>query len=322
MVKFILRRILIMIPQLILLSLLIFALAKAMPGDALTGQLGGGGKITGERLHEMKQQLGLYDPWYVQYGHWVEGIAHGDFGLSYMSQQPVTDLLAGRFGNTILLSFAILVVTYLIAIPLGIVGGRWTDSWADRLITGYNYLSFATPLFIFALVVLFLFGFVLGWFPTGGSVDIQTKTGSFAYYVSKLDHLVLPTVSGALIATATSIQFLRNEIIDTKIKDFVKTARAKGAPETRVYSNHILRNSLLPIAAFLGYEITGLVGGSVFLENIYGYPGLGQLFLQSIEQRDFSVVTALVMIFGFATLLGTLLSDIILSAVDPRIRID
>jgi peptide/nickel transport system permease protein len=322
MVKFILRRILIMIPQLILLSLLIFALAKAMPGDALSGQLGGGGKITGERLHEMKQQLGLFDPWYVQYGHWVEGIVHGDFGLSYMSQQPVTDLLAGRFGNTILLSFAVLVVTYLIAIPLGIVGGRWTDSWADRLITGYNYLSFATPLFIFALVVLFLFGFVLGWFPTGGSVDIQTKTGSFAYYVSKLDHLVLPTVSGALIATATTIQFLRNEIIDTKIKDFVKTARAKGAPERSVYSNHILRNSLLPIAAFLGYEITGLVGGSIFLENIYGYPGLGQLFLQSIEQRDFSVVTALVMIFGFATLLGTLLSDIILSAVDPRIRID
>ncbi|AGE21819.1 dipeptide/oligopeptide ABC transporter permease [Geobacillus sp. GHH01] len=133
---------------------------------------------------------------------------------------------------------------------------------------------------------------------------------------------MLPALSGALINTVVTIQYLRSEIIDTKVKDFVKTARAKGVPERQIYWRHILRNSFLPIAAFLGYEITGLIGGSVFLESIYSYPGLGQLFLQSIMQRDYSVVTALVMISGVATLVGTLLSDIILSAVDPRIRIE
>ncbi|KQL51062.1 peptide ABC transporter permease [Heyndrickxia shackletonii] len=322
MLKFILRRVLIMIPQLFILSILIFALAKAMPGDALTGQLASNPKMDAQTLHELKDKLGLLDPPYVQYGRWIKGLLHGDLGMSVMHQVPVTELIAGRIWNTILLSAAILILSYLIAIPLGIVGGRWTDSWADKAIVGYNYLTYATPLFIFGLLVLFVFGFVLGWFPTSGSVDIRVENGTFAYWMSKLNHIILPAFSGAIISTGVTIQYLRNEIIDTKIKDFVKTARAKGVNESKVYSRHILRNSLLPIAAFLGYEITGLIGGSVFLESIYGYPGIGQLFIASISQRDFSVVTALVMISGLATLIGTLLSDIILSAVDPRIRID
>lgn len=320
--KFILRRFVIMIPQLFILSILIFALAKAMPGDALSGQMAGNPEIDQRTLLEMREKLGLDDPIHVQYGRWVKNIFSGDFGMSYVHKQPVTNLLAGRIGNTVLLSLSIFIVSYLIAIPLGIVAGRWTDTWADKMIIGYNYLSFATPLFIFALLVLFVFGFLLGWFPIGGSVDISVEEGTFEHMISKMKHLVLPTLSGALLATVGTIQYLRNEVIDTKIKDFVKTARAKGVPETKVYSRHIFRNSLLPIAAFLGYEITGLIGGSIFLESIYSYPGMGQLFLQSITTRDFSVVTALVMISGVAALLGTLLSDIILSAVDPRIRID
>lgn len=322
MLKFILRRTMVMIPQLFLLSVIIFLLAKAMPGDALTGQLVANPKMDPQTMHELKEKLGLYDPVYVQYGRWISNLVHGDLGMSVIHQQPVTDLLSGKLGKTILLSAAVLIISYLIAIPLGIVSGRWTDSWADKLIVGYNYVSFATPIFIFALIMLFIFGFQLGWFPTGGSVDVKVEPGSFDYYISRLYHILLPAISGGLLATVGTIQYLRNEIIDTKIKDFVKTARAKGVPEKRVYTKHILRNSLLPIAAFLGYEITGLIGGSIFLENIFGYPGIGQLFLQSINQRDFSVVTALTMLFGLATLVGTLLSDIILSAVDPRIRID
>jgi peptide/nickel transport system permease protein len=311
-----------MIPQLLILSILVFLLAKAMPGDALTGQLAKNPKMDAQTLAEMKEKLGLNDPIYVQYVRWIKNLMHGDLGISYIHQQPVTDLLEERIWNTVLLSVCILVLSYIIAIPLGIVSGRWTNSWADKLIVGYSYLSFATPLFIFALLMLFVFGFILGWFPTGGSVDIQVDKGTFDYYISKINHLILPSLSGALLSTVGTIQYLRSEIIDTKIKDFVKTARAKGVPESRIYSRHILRNSFLPIAAFLGYEITGLIGGSIFLESIFSYPGIGQLFMQSIMQRDYSVVTALVMISGLATLLGTLLSDIILSAVDPRIRIE
>ncbi|MDF2963488.1 MAG: binding--dependent transport system inner rane component family protein [Paenibacillus sp.] len=320
--KFILRRVGIMIPQLLILSVLIFVLAKAMPGDALTGQLENNPKMDAQTLAELRDKLGLNDPFYLQYTRWITRLLHGDLGLSYIHQQPVTDILGERIGNTLLLSACILLLTYFIAVPLGVVSGRWTDSWADKLVVGYSYVSFAAPLFIFAVVMLFVFGFTLGWFPTGGSVDIQLEKGTFDYYLNKIHHLLLPALSGALIGTVGIIQYLRSEIIETKMKDFVKTARAKGVPESRIYSRHIIRNSFIPIAAFLGYEITGLIGGSIFLESIFSYPGIGQLFLQSIMQRDFSVVTALVMISGAATLIGTLLSDIILSMVDPRIRID
>ena len=125
----------------------------------------------------------------------------------------------------------------------------------------------------------------------------------------------------SVIGTVSTVQYLRTEIVDTKQKDFIITARAKGAPESRVYNRHILRNSLLPIAAFFGFELTGLIGGTIFVENIFSYPGMGQLFLESIIQRDFSVVTAVVLILGIASILGALISDIILSLVDPRIRI-
>lgn len=319
--KFILRRILIMIPQLIILSMLLFVLAKAMPGDALTGQVLNP-KANPEQIAKIRKSMGLDDPVQVQYVHWVKNVLKGDFGVSYTHKLPVTDIIGERIGNTVLLAFCIFICTYLLAIPLGVISGRWNDSWADKLVTGYNYMGFATPLFIFAIVMLFVFGFYLDLLPTGGSVDPTIDNGTFAYYVSKIQHLILPTLSGALISTVGISQYLRSEIIDTKVKDFVRTAKSKGVPESKIYSRHILRNSFLPIAAFLGYEITGLIAGSVFLESIFGYPGIGQLFIKSVMLRDFTVVNALVLMTSFATLLGTLLSDIILSIVDPRIRIE
>lgn len=321
MLKFIVRRFFIMIPQLFLVSILVFALAKAMPGDALTGkQLDP--NADPERIAELREQLGLNDPMHVQYIRWIKHVAQGDWGTSYTHKIKVTDVIGDRIWNTVYLALAIFIITYFIAIPLGIVSGRWNDTWADNLITGYSYLGFATPTFIFALIMLFFFGFTLDLFPTGGSVDPKTDPGTIDYVLSKIEHLLLPALSGALISTVGIIQYLRSEIIDTKIKDYVKTARSKGIPESKVYFRHILRNSFLPIAAFLGYEITGLVAGSIILETIFSYPGIGQLFVTSISLRDFSVVTALILMTSFATLLGTLLSDIILSVVDPRIRIE
>jgi peptide/nickel transport system permease protein len=277
--------------------------------------------IDPKALDEQRERLGLNNPWYVQYWDWIRNAAQGDFGQSFRFKMPVADLIGQRIANTFWLAFATLVFTYLIAIPLGIISGRYNDTWSDRLITGYTYLGFAAPLFIFALVMLWIFGFHFGLFPTGGSVAPGLTSGTFSYIASKFYHLLLPALSMALIATVSTVQYLRSEIIDIKHKEFVLTARAKGASESRVYNRHILRNSLLPIAAFFGYEITGLIGGTIFIESIFSYPGMGQLFLNSISLRDFSVVTALVLLFGIATILGSLLSDIILGLVDPRIRI-
>lgn len=317
--KTIARRIFIMIPQLFLLSILVFLLAKAMPGDALTGLVDP--SLDPAALEAQRERLGLNDPWHVQYWNWMIHALQGDFGQSFRFKMPVSELIGQRIFNTIWLSVATLILTYLIAIPLGITSGRYNDTWADRMITGYTYLGFAAPLFIFGLVMLWLFGFHFDWFPTGGSVKPGTEPGTAAYVFSKIYHLLLPALSMALITTVTTVQLLRSEIIDTKQRDFILTARAKGASESRVYNRHILRNSLLPIAAFFGYEITGLIGGTVFIESIFSYPGMGQLFLSSISLRDFSVVTALVLLYGLASILGALISDMILSIVDPRIRI-
>ncbi|WP_127537606.1 oligopeptide ABC transporter permease [Paenibacillus illinoisensis] len=317
--KTIVRRIIIMIPQIFLLSLLVFLMAKAMPGDALTGLLDP--SVDPKALEAQRERLGLNNPWYVQYWDWIKNAVQGDFGQSFRFKMPVTDLIGQRVANTFWLALATLILTYLIAIPLGIISGRYNDTWSDRLITGYTYLGFAAPLFIFALVMVWVFGFHFGWFPTGGSVEPGLTPGTFNYVASKFYHLLLPALSMALITTVSTVQYLRSEIIDIKHKEFVLTARAKGASESRIYNRHILRNSLLPIAAFFGYEITGLIGGTVFIESIFSYPGMGQLFLNSISLRDFSVVTALVLLYGVASILGALLSDIILGIVDPRIRI-
>lgn len=318
--KTIIRRILVMIPQLFVLSLLIFIMAKFMPGDPFTGL------ITPEtdpaRLEELRIKAGFYDPWYVQYVNWVGNAFQGDFGRSYTFNVPVADLIGDRALNTLWLSLLSFFLLYLIAIPLGVIAGRFHDTFIDKSIVFYSFIVYAIPTFVLGLLNLFFFGYELGWFPTSGTVDIKYDSGTLGYLWSKFYHILLPAITYALLATTGVIQYLRTEIIDAKSMDYVRTAKSKGIPINKVYSRHIFRNSLLPIAAFLGFTITGLLTGSVFIETIFGYPGMGQLFIQSINGRDYSVITALVMLFGFLTLLGSLLSDIIMSIVDPRIRID
>jgi|SRR5690625_241647 len=317
--KFIVRRLLIMIPQLILLSVLVFVMAKFMPGDALTGNVDP--STDPVQMEKKREEMGWNDPWYEQYTRWVGGVVQGDFGKSFRHKLPVTELLGQRLLNTFWLSFVALIITYIIAIPLGIISGRYNNRFIDQAITGYTYIGFAMPIFIFALLMVWFFGFYLGIAPTGGSVKPGLTPGTFEYVLSKLHYLLLPAFSMALIATVGTVQYLRNEIVDTKQQDFILTAKAKGANENRIYNRHIFRNALLPIAAFFGYELAALIGGSIFVESIFSYPGMGNLFLESINLRDYSVVTACVLVLGVATIIGTLISDIVLSIIDPRIRI-
>ena len=242
--------------------------------------------------------------------------------MSYAYKIPVKTLIGQRANNTFILSLVSVILTYCIAIPLGMWAGRYQNSKLDKVVTFYNYVSYAIPTFIFSLIMLWFFGYTLGWFPTTGSVTIGLEPNTFEYFVDRIHHIILPAITYALLATTGTIQYLRNEVIDAKSLEYVKTARSKGVPENKVYSRHIFRNSILPIAAFFGYTITGLLSGSVFIELIFNYPGMGRLFISSITTRDYSVVTALILLYGFLTLVGSLLSDIILSIVDPRIRIE
>ena len=317
--KTILRRVLLMLPQIFILSVLAFLIAKMMPGDPFTGL------ITPETdpntIEALRVKSGFYDPLPVQYWNWISKAFRGDFGQSYTYKYEVTKLIGERIGNTVWLSLLTLILTYLIALPLGMIAGRFQNSWADKAIVVYTFITYSIPVFVFALVLLWLFGYTLGWFPTRGSVDSDVVGGTLGYYINKFHHMILPAFTMAILSTTGTIQYLRTGVIDAKSQDYVRTARAKGVPENVVFNRHIFRNSILPIAAFLGYEFTGLIGGSVFIENIFSYPGMGNLFVTSITGRDYSVILALLLLFGTATLLGTLLSDIIMSIVDPRVRV-
>lgn len=316
--KTVLRRFLLMIPQLVILSIIVFILAKLMPGDPFTGMITP--NTDPNQIEELRRKFGFYDPWHTQYVRWIKNMFNGDFGTSYTHKLPVATLLASRISNTFWLALLCMIFMYVLALPLGIMSGRYSDSKLDKAITLYNFITYAIPGFIFYLLMILLFAYTLHIFPPSGSVDAGV-TG-FSYILSRLHHMLLPAICYALIATTGTVQYLRNEIIDAKSSDYVRTARSKGVPIDKVYTHHIFRNSLLPIAAFFGFQITHLISGSVFMETIFSYPGMGKLFIESVLSRDYSVLTTLIMIFGFMTLLGSLLSDIIMSIVDPRIRIE
>lgn len=319
--KVVLKRVIIMIPQLFILSLLVFGMAKLMPGDPFSG-LAENPKISQEQIEQIRTAKGFYDPWYEQYLHWLKDFFKGDFGLSYVTGKSVNTLIGERIFNTLNLSILTAILTYAIAIPLGMYAGRYNNSKGDKAINLYNFVALSVPNFVLYLVMILLFGFQLGWFPTSGSVDLGIEPGTLSYFLNKLHHIILPATTMALLGTVGTIQYLRNEVIEAKQSDYVKTARSKGVPINKVYSGHIFRNSLLPIAAFFGFTITGLFAGGIFVETIFGYPGMGELFFKSVTDRDYSVVTTLMLFSGLLTLVGSALSDIIMAIVDPRIKLD
>ncbi|MDO4814163.1 MAG: ABC transporter permease [Gemella sp.] len=319
--KVIFKRLLIMIPQLFILSILVFLMAKMMPGDPFSG-LAENPNISQDQIEKIREAKGFYKPWHEQYLIWLSDFLKGEFGMSYVSGKSVATMVGERIFNTLNLSLLTVVLTYLIAIPLGMYAGRYNGSKGDTAINLYTFVALSIPNFVLYLVMILVFGFNLGWFPTSGSVDLGIEPGTFEYFLNKLHHLILPATTMAMLGTVGTIQYLRNEVIEAKQSDYVKTARAKGVPISKVYSKHIFRNSLLPIAGFFGFVITGLFAGGIFVETIFGYPGMGELFYKSVTERDYSVVTTLMLFSGFLTLLGSALSDIIMAIVDPRIKLD
>lgn len=317
-----LRRLLILIPQLILISLAIFILAYHMPGDALSGLLDP--NLPLEVLNQMREDMGLNNPWYIQYWDWVTGMFRGDFGRSTRHALPVLDVVGERIWNTFFLGTFSIVLTYLIAIPLGVISGKYNNSWIDKGISFYTFVTFATPTIVMAIVMIFWFSPIgLGWFPLSGTVDaIVLSSGTpFEILMNRLHHMALPAITSALVGTTGIIFTLRANIIDKKYSDYITLARSKGVPINTIFGKHILRNSLVPTVASIGLVIVGTLTGSVFVELVFNFSGIGLLFLESIIQRDFPVANFLIMFFSVITAFGVLLSDIILTLVDPRIRI-
>lgn len=318
--KTVVRRLLVMIPQILILSVLVFTIANFMPGDPFTGLIGP--EVDGAQLEAMREMAGLNDPLPIRYFDWITNAFRGDFGRSFTYQTPVAGLIGQRAVNSLRLGLVSTLLTYLIAIPFGMFAGRYNDSWFDRFVMLYNYVSFAIPLFVLALVISFVFGYRLGWFPNRGTVSAALTPGTLAYYRDMASRLVLPGFTGGILGTVSITQILRSEVIDAKTKDYVRTARSKGVPVKKVYSKHIFRNAFLPIASTIGFTVVTMLNGSIFVEQVFAYTGMGTLFLGSITGRDYPVVITLVLLYGIISIVGSLISDIVMSLVDPRIRID
>ena len=318
--KTVLRRLLTMIPQIILLSIIVFVVAKEMPGDAFTGMIDP--NVDPAQIEALREAAGWNDPVPVQYVRWIGDVLQGDFGRSFAQQVPVTTLIGGRAANSLRLGLVSTFFTYLIALPFGMFAGRFNNSWFDRFVVIYNYVSYAIPTFVLALLMVFIFGYRLGWFPTFGSKNVTLTAGTFDYYWDMFYRLLLPGFTGGILGTASTTQTLRSEVIDAKTQDYVRTARSKGVPEGKIFSKHIFRNAVLPIASSFGFIFSSLLSGSVFIEQIFAFNGMGDLFITSINARDYSVVITLTLLYGILAILGSLISDIALSLADPRIRID
>lgn len=321
MLKYTLRRILGMIPMLFLISVVVFSLAKLMPGDSLSGEIDPN-NTDPAYIEEMREKLGYNDPIHEQYFTWITNFMQGDFGKSTRYKIPASEIIGERLPNTIFLGFSSIVITYILAFAMGIYSGKKPYTLGDNAISSLNYIGLALPAFVAGVFAIYLFSFNLGWFPSNGSVDISATEGTAAYWFSRLHHVFLPAVVLGLLSTASYTQFLRNDIIENSRKDYVRTARAKGTPERKIYNQHILRNSIIPLITFLGFDIVALVGGAIITETIFTYPGIGQLFLNSVSQRDYPVLMTLTMMFSFLTLFGNLVADILYGIVDPRIRLD
>ena len=321
MIKIVLRRVLILIPQLIFISMFIFFLSELMPGDPF-GHLVEDPNVSAEQIHAIREAYGLNDPLPIRYGRWLGNIlTNWDFGISLAHRRAVMDVIGERLVNTSILGTLTLALIYIISVPLGIVAGRRSGKWPDKSVLLYTFFTLAIPAIVMSILVIFVFGFNLGWIPIRGSVSATEVSGTFGYFTSRLHHLIGPALTGALLGGTLIVFLLRNEMVDVKNLDYVTTARAKGVPERVVYNKHILRNSLLPVLPTVGTSLVGIFTGAIFIEMIFSFPGIGGLFLTSINQRDFPVVLGISLITSVLISLGVLLGDLLTIVVDPRIRI-
>ncbi len=321
MLKYILRRLLGMIPMLLLISIVVFSLAMFMPGDPLSGEIDPT-NTDPEYIEEMRERLGYNNPVHVQYWDWITNFLQGEFGKSTQYKVQVSELIQSRMLNTLFLGITSIIITYIFAFIMGMTAGRRPYTKLDHLIGAFNYFGLAVPNYIAGVVIIYFFSFKLGWIPFSGSHEIGLEPGTLEYWISRFHHVLAPALVLGALSTASYTQFLRNDIIESSRKDFVRTARAKGTSESKIYNSHILRNSVIPLITFLGFDIVTIVNGALITEAIFTYPGIGTLFLGSVQNRDYAVLMTLTMFFSLLVLLGNLVADILYGIVDPRIRLD
>lgn len=326
MTAYIVRRLLWMIPLLVGVSIITFAMLKRIPGDPVTVMLlesrSSGRVITEADRERLRKQYGLDKPAYLQYFDWLGEVLRGNLGTSIRMKQPVTEVIKQRLPNTMKLAGVSLVITLAIALPLGILSAVRQYSWLDYVLTAFNFVGISIPQFWLALMLLYLFAVEIQLLPVRGMRSPYVEPGFWNHFVDTVTHYILPVASVTLASLAGYMRYQRAAMLEVIRQDYIRTARAKGLPEHVVILKHAWRNALIPIITLLGYVLVILVEGSIVVEAIFSWPGMGLLAVDSLQQRDYPVVMAIVMLSAVLIMIGTLLSDILYAIVDPRVRYD
>ena len=319
---YILKRLLQATITLLLASALCFAIVEIAPGDYLD-TLKENPQITPERIAELTEQFGLDKPPVVQYLRWLwRIITRFDFGQSFVYFRSVSSLLLERIPATLLLAIASIIVTWAIAIPLGILSAVKQNSRVDQILRVLSYFGQGFPSFITALIFLIVAQFLSPLFPVGGMTSINHEELSvFGKIFDIAWHMVLPTIALSITSFAGLQRLTRGQLLDVLRQDYIQTARAKGLPENKVIYVHALRNAINPLITLLGFEFASLLGGSFIAEFFFNWPGLGRLTLQAVQAQDKYLVMASLMMGATMLIIGNLLADLLLKAVDPKIKL-
>ena len=321
MLVYLTKRLVMMIPLLIGITLISFIVIHLAPGEPTDMQTDLNPKSSIEMRDRLRERYNLDKPLYVQYGLWMKQIVTLDFGDSFaQDNRPVLEKIGERMPITILINVLSIVVILAVAVPIGILSAVRRNSLFDRGTTIFVFLGFAMPSFWLALLLMDYFGVRLGVFPVAGLKSIgYDYLSPVRQFWDIVHHLIMPVFVSAFGGLAGFSRYMRSNMLEVIRQDYILTARAKGLSERVVIYKHALRNALLPVITILGLSVPGLIGGSVIVETIFSIPGLGQLGYEAVLARDFPVVMALFTVSALLTLLGILLSDLLLAVVDPRI---
>ena len=315
MFKYILKRLVLSIPIFLGITIFVFVLSNMAPGNPAEVIAAASPEMTQEALDELKASMGLDKPVIVRYGIWLVDLLHGDLGMSTRTNQPIIDMIGQRIGPSLMLSGTSILVAILISIPLGVLAACKPYSVWDNISSAIAFIGTSTPNFFAALVLVYVFAVNLKILPAQGMYD----SGETANLASLARHLVLPVIVMVIQIMGNLIKQTRGSVLEVLNEEYIKTARAKGIKEYRVIILHGLRNALIPIVTSIGLLVPFLIGGAVVTEQIFSWPGIGSLMIQSINTRDYNAIMGITVMISIAVIVVNILLDVLYSYLDPRI---
>lgn len=316
MLAYFTRRLLINIPLLFGITFVVFILASLMPGDAVLAMISADTPVSADMIKMRQGELGLDLPLPVQYVRWMGNILQGNLGYSFVSAESVSKMIAIRIPATLELMGVSLLISIVLGLTLGTISALKQYSWMDYVFTIFGFIGISIPDFFLGMVLVFVFAIKLKWFPTSGFIT----AGEPFSWADNLRHVFLPALALALVRTAVFMRYTRSSILEVLGNDYIRTARAKGLGETLIILRHVMRNALIPVITIIGISLGVLFAGSVIIETIFQWPGIGMMFINAVTGRDSPVIMGYVLLTSVIVLVSNLLTDLTYSLVDPRIR--